>query len=192
MKNTLLLFSMIILVFSTFAQYDCDDKVDDDTTFTGVCEENYPNGKVHFRTTYYNGQKEGEYEEFYPSGKQKAIGNYKNWDLVGSAKRYHANGAIELIIETDSVGNGELIRYYDNGKVKTSGRFKFGFREGLWIEYGKTGGIISKEEKNEYNWMINLQKESDEKNSNDDPDDDFYVVWNWITEEEFFLNEDWY
>jgi antitoxin component YwqK of YwqJK toxin-antitoxin module len=183
-----------IIFFSSLVlgQYECDDKVDNDTTFTGVCKENYPNGKIHYSTTYKNGQKDGLYQEFYENGKLKAKANYSNWEIFGTALRYYSTGTRELEIILDSLGNGSLKRYHKNGQVKQTGQFKLGFRVGLWIEYDSSGKIVSKKEKDEYNWIVNKQKESDEKNNNDDPKDDFYVDWSWTVEEEFFMNEDWY
>lgn len=188
----LILMPTVFLSSLAFCQYDCDDKVYDDTTFTGICEENYPSGKLHFSTTYKLGQKDGEYQEFFENGKLKAKANYSNWDMIGHAIRYYPDGKKELEIIGDSLGNGKLIRYHKNGQIKATGKFKLGFRVGLWIEYDSSGIEISREEEDEYNSIVNMQKESDEKNSNDDPEDDFYVDWSWTLEEEFFMNEDWY
>ena len=187
-----ILISCIFFSFLGISQYDCDDRVDEDTTFAGVCEENYPNGKVHYSTTYKLGQKDGLYQEFYENGNIKAKAYYSNWAMIGKATRYYSNGKIELIIAVDSLGNGDLKRFHENGQVTSTGQFKFGFRVGFWLEYDESGNVISRVEKDEYNWIVNKQKESEEKNNNDDLEDDFYVDWSWTVEEEFFINEDWY
>jgi antitoxin component YwqK of YwqJK toxin-antitoxin module len=191
MKYRILL-TIIFFKSLAFSQYECDDKVDVDTTFTGICKENYPNGKIHFSPAYNLGQKNGLYQEFFENGKLKATAYFFNGEMVGHAKRYFPDGKKELEITADSLGNGNLKRYHKNGQVMVIGQFKLGFRVGSWLEYDSSGKLVSREEKDEYNWLVNKQKQSDEKNSNDDPLDDFHVDWSWTIEEEFFMNEVWY
>jgi len=187
----LVLIASFTFPFISLCQYDCDDKVFDDTTYTGVCVEKYPNGKIHFRSTYKNGTKDGLYEEFYENGELQASANYLKWNLIGISKRYHENGSLELIIETDSLGNGTLKRYFENGSIQTEGQFKLGYRIGSWIEYDKSGKIISRTEEDVYKWLSEQQEEADEKNKDPDSEYRYAVDWTWSVEHEFYENEDW-
>jgi len=60
---------------------------------------------------------------YYKSGKPKQEKNYKNGDL-----------------------NGNLISYWENGKIHTKGKYENNYRIGIWKTYDKKGKLLLTEE----------------------------------------------
>jgi len=60
---------------------------------------------------------------FYKNGKPKQEKNYKNGDL-----------------------NGNLISYWENGRIHTKGKYKNNQRVGIWETYDKRGKLLLTEE----------------------------------------------
>lgn len=184
----LIIFTLVSL--HGISQYKCDESIikDDeiDTTYSGVCEENYPSGKIHYRVNYYNGNRHGLFEEFYENGDIKATANYVKWDIVGTAERYYPNGQLMLIITLDSLGNGKLKRFYEDGSIHTKGTFFKGFRSGVWTKYDRQGDVIFEKKENQYEKIVESQKKADKQNENPDRDYDVVIDWEWDVETEFF------
>ena len=58
-------------------------------------------------------------------------------------KQFYENGKLEMICEIDNQGtkNGEYTMYYEDGNIKSKGRYKNGFPDGLCTNYFQNGKI---------------------------------------------------
>ena len=187
MKLLILLF---LLPFFANSQYMCEEKVFGDTTFNGKCEELYPSGALHYRTNFKSGIKHGLYEEFYKNGKLQAQAHYENWELLGESIRYYPNGTIELIIITDSIGDGTLTRYFNTGKIKTKGFYTRGFETGVWKEYDEHGRINSEIEKNNYEELLKRKKKAKEDNKNPNRKYEILIIEDWDADFTFMKDDE--
>jgi antitoxin component YwqK of YwqJK toxin-antitoxin module len=136
-----------------------------DSLIDGVAKQYSEDGKIQQEMNYVKGILNGSYKQYYEDGKIQQDANYKNglWD--GGLKGYYKNG----ILRVDCVyrdgklwnitvynmpdgkpaacslkdGNGQVKRYYDDGKIKEDVNFKNGVQDGEYKSYYENGTLWS-------------------------------------------------
>ncbi len=83
---------------------------------------------------------------FYPSGDTSATKEYHEGVGTGMLRCYHENGALKRtgIMVDDSLFNGEMIDYYDNGNLNTVINFKRETFHGPYYYFDECGQILLK------------------------------------------------
>jgi len=127
--------------------------VDGDTLFDGYCKNFYSNGKVEDSIVYNKGKMHGQAHYYWDNGQLRSMANYsndkltdqyKNWDYKGNAidsntvinghgiyTMYYKNGSLLYTAEMkDSIENGRVTDYAENGKVKSFFTLVNGIKEG--------------------------------------------------------------
>ncbi|MCU0415917.1 MAG: toxin-antitoxin system YwqK family antitoxin [Cytophagaceae bacterium] len=122
-------------------------------------------GSIQSRGIEVNGLKEGEWVTYHPNGTVAAKGMYKNGKPIGNWTYYYDNGTVseEGQISADGVkegvwkmyyrngqykgesvfvnGEGEYKEFYENGKLKATGKVIQDVNEGTWKYYYPTGEL---------------------------------------------------
>ena len=109
--------------------------------YSGLVELHYPSGKLHFLSTYNNGEpvkveswyedgsreyiKSGSvgsfsYEAWYPNGNPEKIENVKDGFLHGIQKEWYENGQLKVESEHDNNRVLKSTIYYEDGRVKSN------------------------------------------------------------------------
>ncbi len=117
----------------------------------------YPNGAKKsetnylalYETNFYAERKHGEYIEWFENGKTKTQGKYDKDRMVGIWSTFHENGNKESEINYvqndrppyNSVKDGDSKTYYSNGNIKSEGKYKNGYENGLWSYYKESGEL---------------------------------------------------
>lgn len=145
-----------------FVWYDEQGAVTKSATYLkdlgeGEYFEYYSNGQIKVRDFYTNSLRNGLYEEFYPDGTLRARANFINDQFDGPAYRYYEDGAQQLKMEIDDEGNGNILEYYENGKLITSGSVEDGYRIGEWNNYHENGKLFYTTEEDEKEIYKKLQ-----------------------------------
>lgn len=82
----------------------------------------------------------------YPDGKIRETKTYKKGFLQGEIKKYFKNGKLsEEANFKDDKYDGVYKSYHDNGKLKMEGTFVEGVKQGYWLNYDNYGALIEKE-----------------------------------------------
>lgn len=106
----------------------------------GVIEEFHETGRVHTRTTYARGVKQGAYEVFYADGTPWKRGTYDADKLVGPYREWWKNGKLALAASyVAGVLDGDLERFYANGKRWETAHHERGVRTGPYRKWWKNG-----------------------------------------------------
>jgi len=139
----------------------------------GFYRSYFVNGQVEQEGYYKNGKKEGEWKDFYKNGVISTKIHYINGDQHGPEYSYlpdgtidnvdyYENGALmkvilhsQLGVPYDTIdfryGNGKYAFKYLNGKIRQSGEYKYGVREGnVQFIYGNGKVHTSSTYKNGY------------------------------------------
>jgi antitoxin component YwqK of YwqJK toxin-antitoxin module len=90
----------------------------------GKYYEYHTNNKIYTMCNYINGKIEGPFRQYYSSGKQYRTCNYINNNIHGEFKEYYNSNE-------NNNGNLKIICNYNNGK-----------KEGTYVRYFKTDGIL--------------------------------------------------
>lgn len=120
----------------------CADGWYKDAGFTikdGPFLQYYRNGKLESTTLFSSDKKQGLSESFYISGKKSASLHYTNDILTDSGFYWYENGRYFIEFYADSLGNGEMKSYYENGGTKLSGPLSAGMQHGKWFAYDESG-----------------------------------------------------
>lgn len=106
----------------------------------GLIEEFHETGRVHTRTTYAGGVKQGAYEVFYDDGKPWKRGTYDADKLVGAYQEWWKNGqrALDAAYVAGSL-DGDVKRFYANGKSWETAHYDRGTRTGPYRKWWKNG-----------------------------------------------------
>ncbi|MCF6367032.1 MAG: hypothetical protein L3J35_12625 [Bacteroidales bacterium] len=94
-----------------------------------IVKELYPNGKIKNKGTFIKNKPVGIHKTFNEKGK------------VIASKTYSDDGKIigEGIVDKKDKKQGEWKFLYDNGKIRSSGKFVNGKKEGKWLFYFPSG-----------------------------------------------------
>lgn len=132
----------------------------------------YLNGDKYMKGTYDNGVKNGPFIYYYQGGLIKEIKNFTEGRVVGAYEAWYPNGKkkeegdfkdsnYRLLYFWDSLGmpliiqgNGLLVRYFSNGKVKEEGRYGNAFKIGEWKGYTPKGKLFYEEEYDSYGKLL--------------------------------------
>lgn len=126
---------------------DWEDKVSGIATLDGQVK--LKNGQFMTVVNYKNGKIVNPVKSYYANGQVRTIGTYnylnapddyqiKNGTQVSW---YYANGNLEqtAYFNDKNKWNGELVRYYESGKVKEIIEYKNGYKNGCYKEYFEDG-----------------------------------------------------
>lgn len=145
MKNTLLAIA-ILLVGSFYAQ---------DSTLTRL----WDNGEKKIEGKYKNGGKEGEWNKWNKKGElteksifqqgnltTKTVNEYYTHtkNLLYEKKIFNSNAILieKRLYSSQNNESYKIESYYNNGKIKSSGKILNGKKEGKWTAYNKDGNIL--------------------------------------------------
>lgn len=132
-------------------------------TSIGLWTYYYENGTKQKEVNYVDDVYEGPYTEWYENGNIKKTGNYKAGKGIGFWEGYFENGKKKYEVDykgghfnevislwyqdgTPAVvdGNGDFIGYFDDGKVKVTGKVVNKLREGEFLVYSPSGYLLEK------------------------------------------------
>ncbi|MEO7992158.1 MAG: rhomboid family intramembrane serine protease [Chryseolinea sp.] len=122
----------------------------------GFVRDHYINGDVQMKGKYLDGLKNGVFLYYSERRTYESAGRYEKENNMGKWERFHWNGSLQSEVfynnETfvrnvwDSLGNqqvkdgeGKVISWYTNGKVKEEGTIKKGKRQDFWHGYYTDG-----------------------------------------------------
>ncbi len=95
----------------------------------------YPNGKTHFKIPFTDGLENGKTVEYAQDGRIIQFITYKKGYVIN---RVHING-----YDSDSLPNGKWMWFYDDEKVRMTGYFKHGLKNGYFKTFDHNGNLIS-------------------------------------------------
>ena len=116
---------------------------------------------------YENGILNGKYKNFLYTGELSCEGNLKNGKFDGTVKSYHytKDGKLflwQMMEYKDGLGQGSVVNYFPNGKIKEKFNMKNDKLDGENIEYYENG-IIKKFQNYKDNKLYGIYKEYDSK-----------------------------
>jgi VCBS repeat-containing protein len=133
MKKIILMSAMLLMTVASFGRSHVSEnaKVVADTIFYAANEVsvNNANQAAYYRLLKTQGTglaKEDVFQDYYMNGNLKAEGGYSFVDLNN---------------DKNTVLNGEVTTYYQNGKEKLHGRYVNGKREGYFTLQLRDGGV---------------------------------------------------
>lgn len=97
----------------------------------------YANGKTHFKRPFKEGLEEGQAVEYALDGRIIQLIEYKKGYVV-SRQRINA-------YDSDSLPNGKWMWFYKDEKVRLTGSYHHGLKNGYFKSYDKDGNLISTE-----------------------------------------------
>lgn len=107
--------------------------------YTGLCIQEYDNGKKGMEGNYKNGKKEGVWTWWYQDGTKKRESEYAGDLKHGNTTYWYKNGKLqsESKYENDEL-HGKSTWYFQNGKKKKSAVYNNGLFVGsiVWDEMG--------------------------------------------------------
>ncbi|MDR3141292.1 MAG: hypothetical protein LBU37_06175 [Tannerellaceae bacterium] len=136
----------------------------------GVCKEYYLDGSVKSVRNYVEGKSHGKFIDYNSKGLVEHETNYREGKLDGPEIAYDSDGKVRyqtiysdgkptgakvqtfsdyvLAANYDANGNldGDYSEIFNNGNVKTKGKYAHGKKEGVWETGRKDGKKISTEE----------------------------------------------
>jgi len=110
----------------------------------------YPNGKIHFKMPFVDGLENGQTIEYAQDGRIVQLIEYKKGYVVS---RQRING-----FDSDSLPNGKWMWFYNNEKVRLTGTFNHGLKNGYFKSYDRDGNLITTEK------FVNGEKEKKAEN----------------------------
>ena len=150
MKNIRLTFLLLLVLISCQTQHKADSQdmlfrdgliyeiIAEETPFTGVVLDRYPNGKKKSVANYINGKREGLYTVWHLNGQKASEQNYINGMEEGVGTAWYETGQKRM---EGNFANGKKeglsTEWYKNGQKRMEGNFKNGKKEGLWTAYEK-------------------------------------------------------
>lgn len=74
--------------------------------------------------------------------------------------QYYTNGHIQAVLPLDKVGkyHGNATVFYQDGTIKSEGKYEHGLYNGEWKNYDETGKLITKEEYDSNGQLIKTTK----------------------------------
>jgi antitoxin component YwqK of YwqJK toxin-antitoxin module len=106
-------------------------------------------GWLSLEESYKDDVLQGKRTFFYKNGKPREVENYENGILVGEVNVFYENGVLQIkkyYIQKngESVLEGILESYYDNGRLKEKITYVNGQLNGTFEEYHKNGKLTAK------------------------------------------------
>ena len=102
--------------------------------FTGTKIKKFDNGKLKFKEHFLDGKYSGTWESYYENGQLREIKSFRD------GGDYYVNGK-----QRNRIGKYE--KYYKNGNISSKGVYnENGNKDGIWINGGQNGSIISERE----------------------------------------------
>jgi antitoxin component YwqK of YwqJK toxin-antitoxin module len=114
--------------------YFLDDSL---TVKQGPCVYYSKAGTIISKSNFTNGKLSGVKKSWYENGIIKDSAMYNNGVLIGTETAWYENGHILSVkkFDTSGNGNGEYVRYYDNGNTRDSGFYENNKRNKTWYFY---------------------------------------------------------
>ncbi len=111
--------------------------------FTGVAYEDYENGKKKSRAEFKGGRLNGKVTIWHKTGEKSSQIHYKDGIRVGTEYHWYPTGVKKLEINYDEKGlpTGICKEYFDNGSLKSEGKYLKGREEGLHKWYFLNGNL---------------------------------------------------
>lgn len=105
---------------------------------------NHENGERKEAGRYVGGMKQGDWKTYYDNGKVKSEKRFEMGLLSGSVQEYYESGAVKqeaeyILLDDESVKNGEEIHYYENGGIKSQILFQEGNAQDKHAEFHENG-----------------------------------------------------
>lgn len=89
----------------------------DDTLYSGIIRETYPDGKTKYLLPVYKGMRHGVYTSYYANGHICELRAYRHNLANGQHTGYWENGRRKFLYTyTDDRRNGYMYQWYDNGR----------------------------------------------------------------------------
>ena len=104
---------------------------------SGTWQGWYQNGQQSYSKYYHKGKEEDTSEYFYESGELEEKNNWID-NSTFLCEGFHENGVLHYSGEIKfDKKNGKWTYWNDDGKIKSEGNFKNGYKDGIWIRYFK-------------------------------------------------------
>jgi antitoxin component YwqK of YwqJK toxin-antitoxin module len=110
------------------------------TPYTGMLVDMYPNKKHKFETYYKNGLKDGKSTEYFSSGSKQFEGSFVAGETDGKQTYWYENGKVKEITNfVNSKRSGSCKKYFENGQVQLDENYAEGVLDGMKSEWYENG-----------------------------------------------------
>lgn len=113
---------------------------------TGEWKSYHSNGKIKSVVEFKNNRPQGKYRKYYDNGQLEEDGIFIRVHHLDTFKRYHPNGKMmELkFFNTNGKNDGDIYRWYENGKLELKYRVVNGVEDGKLERYYPNGELQEK------------------------------------------------